>query len=369
LRVWFTEQISRGAAANNLYLGLRVTGKLDTAALDKSLRTVMDRHEALRTTFDTHAGEPTQWIHGTLPPAWTLIDLSAQKGSDQELVAYDRARWEVYRPFDLRTGPAVRLALIRLHSDRHIIIGILHHIICDGRSLDLFAVELATCYTAFSSGIAPQLEPLTLQYADYARWQSGWLSSSDFARQLSYWVEKLAGVRSFLDLSANVMGSTERSFAGSSRARRLPGDLGPLARRYGATSFVLSFAVFYIALYHYTGQSDILVGMPVAARGRIELEPVIGLFANLVVIRVDLSGDPPFPILLRRVRDAVLGALANQDVPFESVVAALHPARDLALNPIFQVLFASVKTIRRGGASAASKRAPTRWRHRRFHSI
>jgi thioesterase domain-containing protein/NRPS condensation-like uncharacterized protein len=349
LRIWFTEQIAKGTAANNLYFGVLVTGRLDTRALDKSLGTVADRHEALRTTFETHAGEPAQWIHRARPPASTLIDLSKHAGSDQEREAYTIARREVYKPFDLRKGPLVRLVLIRLHSHRHIILGILHHIICDGRSLGLFAGELATCYAAFSNGADPQLEPLPLQYADYACWQREWLCSNDFERQLSYWTEKLTGARSLLELSPNRVRPPEQSFDGSSQARRLPQDLvhqlKVIARRYDATPFVLSLAIFHIALCHYTDQLDILVGMPVAARNRIELEQVIGLFANLVVIRVDLSRDPPFSALLRQVRDAVLGALTNQDVPFERVVEALHPARYLAENPIFQVLFASVKAI------------------------
>jgi NRPS condensation-like uncharacterized protein/acyl carrier protein len=360
LRIWFTEQIDKGTAVNNLYFGLLVTGKFDTRALDKSLRIVVDRHEALRATFDTHAGEPTQWIHRDQPPAWTLIDLSMHKGSDQEQEAYIFARREVYKPFDLRTGPLVRLVFIRLHSHRHIILGILHHIICDGRSLELFAGELATCYAVLSSGAEPELEPLPLQYADYACWQREWLSSNDFDSQLSYWTKKLAGARFLLDLSANGVRPAERSFDGSSQARRLPEDLvrqlKAIARRYDATPFVLSLAIFYIALHHYTDQSDILVGMPVAARSRVELEQVVGLLANLVVVRVDLSGDPLFSALLRQVRDAVLGALTNQDVPFERVVEALHPARNLAQNPIFQVLFASVKAIpwkRFGGLEAS----------------
>jgi thioesterase domain-containing protein len=321
---------------------------------------VVDRHEALRATFDTHAGEPTQWIHRDQPPAWTLIDLSMHTGSDQEQEAYIFARREVYKPFDLRTGPLVRLVFIRLHSHRHIILGILHHIICDGRSLELFAGELATCYAVLSSGAEPELEPLPLQYADYACWQREWLSSNDFDSQLSYWTKKLAGARFLLDLSANGVRPAERSFDGSSQARRLPEDLvrqlKAIARRYDATPFGLSLAIFYIALHHYTDQSDILVGMPVAARSRVELEQVVGLLANLVVVRVDLSGDPLFSALLRQVRDAVLGALTNQDVPFERVVEALHPARNLAQNPIFQVLFASVKAIpwkRFGGLEAS----------------
>ena len=349
LRVWFTEQISKGTAVNNLYFGVLVTGRLDTRALDKSLGTVVDRHEALRTTFGTHLGEPIQWIHRARPPAWIFIDLSTHTGSDQEREAYNLARQEVYKPFDLRTGPLVRLVLVRLHSRRHMILVILHHIVCDGRSLELFAGELATCYAAFSSGATPQLEPLPLQYADYVCWQRDWLRGNEFERQLTYWTEKLAGARFLLDLSAKGVHPAEGSFDGSSQARRLPEnlvqELKAIARIYDATPFVLLLAIFYVALYHYTDQSDILVGMPVAARNWIELEQVIGLFANLVVVRVDLSGNPPFSSLLHQVREAVLGALTNQETPFERLVAALHPVRNLAQNPIFQVLFASVKAI------------------------
>ena len=347
LRIWFVEQLAEHTAVNNLYFGVRLTGHLDLAALDQSLRTLVDRHEALRTTFDLRDGEPLQSTHWARPPIHALIDLSGHWGLDLEEEAYAVARRETHTPFDLGKGPLVRLVVLRLDFQNHILLVILHQIICDGWSLGLFARELSTCYKAFCSGATPELKPLSLQYADYAVWQREWLDSKEFTQQLSYWTGKLSGANLQLDLAGNGVRPAEQSFQGASQARRLADDLvkqlKTVAITYNATSFALFLAVLQIVLHQYTGKTDILVGMPVAGREDVELEEVIGLFANLVVVRTDLSQDPPFSDLLRDVRNTIIEALSNQYVPFERLVEALHPVRSLAQNPIFQVLFASVK--------------------------
>jgi thioesterase domain-containing protein len=223
----------------------------------------------------------------------------------------------------------------------------LHHIICDGWSLGLFADELATCYAAFRIGAIPELAPVRLQYSDYASWERKWLVSQDFEHQLSYWISRLHGANMVLDLSANGIRPIEPSFAGNRQTRRLPvglvHQLKAVAKRYDATPFALLLMVFQIVLCQYSGEPDVIVGMPVAGRHSVELEDVIGLFANLVVIRANLSGDPALTELLREVRNAIINALTNQGVPFVRLVEAVHPSRSLAQNPIFQVLFASVK--------------------------
>jgi surfactin synthase thioesterase subunit len=350
LRTWFIEQFAAGTAPNNLSFGVRLIGTLDTAALRLSAKTVVDRHEALRTTFDVRDGEPVQCVHQVLPPLWVFIDLTTHTTSDPEQEAFAVACREVYKPFDLRKGPLVRLVLLRVHPQTHILLVALHHIICDGRSLELFASELAACYAAFCRRATPELDPSILHYTDYACWQREWLASRQFEHHLGFWTEKLAGARLFLDLSIEGIRPTEQSFAGSSQARKLPKQLveqlRSVVRRYNVTPFALSLAVFQILLCHYSGERDILVGIPVAARGSLELESVIGLFANLVVVRADLAGNPRFPDFLGQVRNEILDALTNQHVPFEKVVNALHPARSLAHNPIFQVLFTSVRPIR-----------------------
>jgi thioesterase domain-containing protein len=350
LRTWFIEQLTAGTAPNNLSFGVRLVGRLDRAALRLSAQTVVDRHDALRTTFDVRDGEPIQCVHQVLPPLWVFIDLATHSTPDPEQEAFAVACREVCKSFDLKKGPLVRLVLLRVHLQTHILLVASHHIICDGRSLELFASELAACYAAFCRRAAPELDSPTLQYADYACWQREWLASRQFEHHLGFWTEKLSGAPLFLDLSIEGKRPSEQSFEGSSQARKVPKQLVEqllsVVRKYNVTPFALSLAVFQILLYHYSGERDILVGIPVAARGSLELESVIGLFANLVVMRADLAGNPRFPDFLGQVRSEILNALANQHVPFEQVVNALHPARSLAHNPIFQVLFTSVKPIR-----------------------
>jgi thioesterase domain-containing protein len=347
LRVWFVEQLAEGAAVNNLFFGVHLSGELNLSALDLSLRVVVARHEALRTIFDTYDGKPVQLIGRARTPTAALIDLSELAAPDLAKEAYALACQEVNKTFDLTRGPLVRLVLLRLGSQNHIMLAILHHIICDGWSLGLFANELATCYAAFCSGASPPLTPVRLQYSDYAAWQRKWLVSQDFERQLSYWIHTLDGTNILLDLSANSIRPIELSFAGVRQTRRLPEGLIPqlsvVAKRYDATPFALLLTVCQVVLCQYTGEMDVIVGMPVAGRNSVELENVIGLFTNLVVVRTDLSGDPAVAKLLREVRNAIVDALTNQDVPFERLVQAVHPSRSPAQNPIFQVLFASVK--------------------------
>jgi len=347
LQAWFVEQLAKGTAVNNLFFGVQLYGDLNLELLDLSLKVVVDRHEALRTTFDTRNGEPVQLIGRARLPTIALINLSGRPPSDLAREAYAVARREIDDLFDLTRGPLVRLVLLRLAPQNHIMLAILHHIICDGWSLGLFANELASCYAAFRSGASPALTPMHVQYSDYAAWQRKCLDSKDFARQLSYWIRRLDGADPLLDLSAMGVRPIEPSFAGNRQTRRLPEDLiqqlQAVAKRYDATPFALLLTVFQIVLCQYSGKRDVMVGTPVAGRNSVELEDVIGLFANLVVIRTDLSGDPAFTELLREVRNAIIDALTNQDVPFDRLVEALHPSRSLAQNPIFQVLFASVK--------------------------
>jgi thioesterase domain-containing protein len=227
------------------------------------------------------------------------------------------------------------------------LIAVFHHIVADNWSLGLFATELAECYLAFRDGQIPELKPLRLQYADYAGWQRTWIGSTECERQLSYWTSRLAGAKFLLDLSVDGVRPTEQSFSGSSQARRIPEDrityLNDIAAKYNATPFMVSLAVLQVLLRQYTGETDLLIGIPVAARNSAELEEVLGNFVNFVVVRGDLSGDPAVSDLICAARASMLDALENQDAPFERVVEALHPARSLAHHPIFQVLFTSIK--------------------------
>jgi thioesterase domain-containing protein/acyl carrier protein len=227
------------------------------------------------------------------------------------------------------------------------LIAIFHHIIADNWSLGLFSTELEKCYLAFHNRHTPELKPVRLQYVDYAGWQRTWIGSTECERQLSYWTSRLAGAKFLFDLSADGVRPTEQSFSGSSQARRVPEDritfVRNIAAKYNGTPFMVSLAVLQVLLWQYTGETDVLAGIPVAARSNTELEDVIGNFVNFVVVRGDLTGDPALSDVICAVRASMLEALANQDVPFERVVEVLHPTRSLDHHPIFQVLFTSIK--------------------------
>jgi thioesterase domain-containing protein len=347
LRVWLVEELSGGTVANNLSFGLRLVGGLDTAMLNLALQVVVERHAALRTNFAIVDGEPMQLIRRARPAVRT-IDLAGYAEGDREREAYGLARREIAAAFDLGNGPLVRLVLLRLRPDMHIMLGVLHHIVCDNWSLGLFVGEIERCYRAFRTASDPGLKPVPLRYVDYAAWQREWFDSSEFARQLAYWTGRLAGAPPLLDLSSGAARPPRPSLAGASQTRGLsPGQLNELravAANHSATPFAVSLAVLQLLLGQWSGATDIVVGIPVAGRGSVELEEVIGNFVNLVAIRTDLSGDPPVVDVLRAVRDAIVDALAHQEVPFERLVAALHTARTFAENPIFQVMFASLRS-------------------------
>ena len=223
---------------NNLFFGLQLSGELNLSAVDLSLRVIVHRHEALRTTFHICDGQPVQFIGLPQPPKAELIDLSGRPGPDLIREAYALACQEVNKPFDLRRGPLVRVVLLKLAPHKHIMLAILHHIICDGWFLGLFANELAICYAAVCNGAAPPLAPVRLQYRDYASWQRKWLASQDFERQLSYSIQRLNGANMLVDLSTNGIPQIEPCFAGFRQARQLPENLvqqlKAVAKRYDA---------------------------------------------------------------------------------------------------------------------------------------
>jgi thioesterase domain-containing protein len=340
VRIWLTEQFMGASAANNLSFGLRLGGALNNAALELALRVILSRHEALRTTFDVVDGEPVQLVHRDSPRVLAVTDLT--EALEQEKAAYAAARQAAHTPFDLKDGPLLRVLLIRLGPEHHILLCTLHHIVADGWSLGLFARELVTCYAAFAEGVRPELRPPSLQYADCALWEREWLDSEDFRQQLARYANRLAGA-STPPLPAGAGG---HSAAGASRAvwlsPELVSALRATASRQGATVFALSLTAFLILLWQMSGREDQIIGVPAARRSRVEFEEVIGLFSNIVVVRADLSGNPAFADLLGRAKEAMLEALAHEDIPFDRLVQALHPARSAGGNPIFETLFASV---------------------------
>jgi hypothetical protein len=319
---------------------LRIEGNLDQPALEKSLQTIIERHEILRTTFSWKDGMPTQVVRSvsfSLP----VVDLSALDRPYER--AEELAREEARTPLDLERGPLVRAQLLRVGPEVHVLLLTMHHIIFDGWSRRILIQEVSALYEAYSAGRPSPLPPPKLQYADYAVWQRKHLQGATLEKQLSYWRKQLDGIPAALELPTDRPRPAVQTFNGA----RLPVEfskeftarLSAFSREQGGTLFMTMLAGFQILLARYSHQDDIVVGTPIANRNRAEIEDVIGFFANTLVLRTKLSGEKGFKDLLAQVKENSLEAYAHQDVPFEKLVEELRPERDLSQNPLFQVLF------------------------------
>jgi amino acid adenylation domain-containing protein len=346
-RLWFLDRLEPGSAAYNIPAPTRLTGTLDRAVLAACLREVVTRHEALRTTFPEDAGEAAQRI---APPPdaveLPLLDLAGLPAARRAAEARRLVQEEAVRPFDLAHGPVVRGALVRLAEREHVGLFTLHHIVSDGWSAGILLRELAALYAALAAGRPSPLAPLPVQYADFAVWQRAWLRGEVLERQLRFWRERLAGAPAVLELPADRPRPAVRRGGGGLRVAALPAELtlavAGLARQARSTRFMVLLAAWKALLHRLTGQPDLLVGTPVANRVRVEVEGLIGFFANTLVLRTDLRGGAPglaFAGLLARVRETALAAYAHQELPFEKLVEELAPERSLSETPLFQVLF------------------------------
>ena len=343
-RLWFLDRLEPGSAAYNLPLPVRLTGSLTPAVVAAALGEVVRRHEALRTTFATGAdGRPMQVVGPPAPVPLPVVDATGLDEPAKSLEADRLARLEALRPFDLERGPVLRAALLRLGADEHLLLATVHHVAGDGWSAGIVLRELTEAMRAAAAGGRPDLPALPVQYADYAVWQRGWLAGEALDARLAWWRERLAGMPAVLELPADRPRPAVARHRGARLALDLPaplsGAIRDLARREGATAFMVLLAAFQALLGRWTGRADPPVGTPVANRGSAEVEGLVGFFANTLVLRSDLGGDPGFAALLGRVREACLGAWAHQDLPFERLVEALAPERALAATPLFQVLF------------------------------
>jgi hypothetical protein len=322
---------------------LRLSGRLELAVLQRTLSEVVRRHEVLRTSFPSVAGQPRQRIVESWQPALPLIDLS---GLDQPLVQ-EATRWLVQRealqPFDLATGPLLRATLLRMSAEEHVLLFTMHHIVSDGWSMGLLVREVAALYKAYQEGQESPLEELAVQYADYAVWQREWLAGEVLEGQLEYWRRQLAGAPAVLELPTDRPRPRVQSYRGATSEFRLSEELTAglkeLSRRSGVTLFMTLLAGFEVLLWRLSGQEDICVGTAIANRTRRETEGVIGFFVNTLVLRAELSGELSFRELLGRVREVCLGAYGHQEVPFERLVEELRPERSLSHSPLFQVAF------------------------------
>jgi len=343
-RLWFLDRLQPGSAAYNIAAALRLGGALDVPALERALGEIVRRHEALRTTFRERDGGPVQVVAPFGGLALPVEDLSALEEAEREGEARRRVAREAARPFDLAAGPLFRPGLLRLGREEHVLLLSMHHAVSDGWSMGVLFRELSALYAAFRDGGDAPLPALPVQYADYAVWQREQLRGEAPERQLAYWRERLAGAPALLELPTDHPRPPVQSLRGAYEdvafsAAALEG-LRALARAEGVTLYMLLLAAFQVLLAKYAGSTDVVVGSAAAGRGRAEVEGLIGFFANTLVLRTDLSGDPEFREVLRRVRETALGAWEHQDVPFERLVAELRPERSLGHSPFFQATFA-----------------------------
>jgi amino acid adenylation domain-containing protein len=345
-RVWFLDRLEPGNTSLNMPFSLRLRGRLEPAALARALAAVVARHEVLRTVYRDEGGDPRQVVRSAAAVAGLplpVADLAALPASFREAEAARLAGAETSLPFDLTRGPVLRALLLRLEPALHILLLTVHHIAADGWSMGVLTRELAGLYAAFLAGRPSPLPALPVQYADFARWQRDWLQGEVLEAQLAWWRGRLGGAPPPLELPTDRPRPAVQTFRGAARQLALPAALAAglrsLARREGASLFMVLLAAFQALLHRWSGQDDILVGAPIAGRRHTATEGLIGFFLNNLVLRADLAGNPGFRDLLARVREESLGAFAHQDVPFEALLADLQPARDLSRTPLFQVLF------------------------------
>ena len=342
-RLWFLEQLEDLGDTYHITAGLRLSGDLQVAVLERSVRELWLRHESLRTHFQTRDGQGTQIIdsgerwqleHERLPPLTEV---------ERETQAREALRRYCARPFDLQQGPLFRALLLQVAEQEHVLQIVMHHIVSDGWSLGILIQELGVLYRAYSQGEEPGLPELEVQYGDYALWQRQWLQGAVLDRQLEYWRGQLTGMPAALDLPTDRLRPPTPSYRGAVYPFQVPKvcveGLVRLARREGATLYMVLLAALQIVLGRWSNQEDVVVGSPIAGRTQRKTEGLIGLFVNTLVMRTDLSGDPTFEELLGRVRERALGAYAHQELPFERLVLELQPQRDLSRQVLFQVMF------------------------------
>jgi len=343
-RLWFFDQLEPGNPFYNLCGAVRVMGQLNAEALRQSIEKIIERHEVLRTAFAAVEGQPIQVVAAAGDWTLPLIDLSSRSPDDRQAQVQRLSASSAREPFDLGQSSLLRAKLLRLDETEHVLLLTVHHIVFDGWSLGVFLRELAEFYQAFSSNDLPLLSPLPIQYADFAAWQRQQLQGEILETQLAYWKQQLSGSLPILNLPTDFPRPAVQTFQGARQTWELPSylslALAGLGQQEKATLFMTLLAAFKTLLYRYTGQTDILVGSPIANRNLREIEALIGFFVNTLVLRSDLNGNPTFRELLRSVREVALGAYAHQDVPIEKLVEELQPERDLSYSPLFQVGFA-----------------------------
>ncbi|MDY7096043.1 MAG: amino acid adenylation domain-containing protein, partial [Acidobacteriota bacterium] len=349
-RLWFIDQLEPGSPVYNMPIPVQLVGPLTVAKLSQAVAGVIRRHEALRTTFSAAGEQPVQRIHPPEPSALPVADLTGLAPAVARAEAARLVGEDALRPFDLEHGPVLRISLLRLGDEEHVVVANMHHIVSDGWSLNLLTSEVGEFYESMNAGEEPDLDPLPIQYADYAHWQREWLSGDVLATEVDFWRDALSGAPPVLELPTDRPRPPARGITGGVYQIPFDGDLAEAlrvrSRASGVTTFMTLLAGFQALLARYSGQDDISVGSPVAGRTHTEIEALIGFFVNTLVLRSDLSDSPDLTTLLHRVRDISLEAYAHQSVPFEKLVEELQPERSMAYSPLFQVMFVYQNTPR-----------------------
>ena len=343
-RLWFIDRLEGTSTEYNMLSGLRLKGELDRQALERAINRIVERHESLRTHFIEEEGEALQAIEHELRIAVPVEDLSDLEEEAQQERVKEELRREGGQPFDLGRGPLLRMRLLKLGGQEHILLQTMHHIVSDGWSHGVFNRELMVLYEAYREGREDPLKPLTVQYADFALWQRNWLEGGGLDKGLTYWKEQLAGIPERSELPTDRPRPAVQTFGAETCHVTLPAEqvsgLKRVSQDNGATLYMTLLSAFAVLLSRYSGQDDIVVGSPIANRQEAQLEEMIGFFVNTLVLRIRIRPGMSFRELLGEVKRTALEAYQHQDVPFERLVEELSPQRNLNRTPVFQVSFA-----------------------------
>ncbi len=341
-RLWFLQQLQPDSTAYNIPAAIRLKGMLNIDIFEKALNEVVARHESLRTTFSLVNETPVQVIGAKSSLSLNMVDLSNFSAEQKASLLHQNIDEESKTVFDLTKGPLIRITLFSLNPDEHIFLLVMHHIVSDGWSVNIFMNEFTEIYSALSEKRVPVLPKLQIQYADFAQWQKSWLRGENRKKLLAYWKDQLGINTPVLELPTDHSRPATPAYRGALARITIPNSVidpaRALAHQEGTTFFMLMMALFNALLFRYTGQTDICIGSPIANRNREETENLIGFFVNTLVFRTRFAASWGFRQLLQKVKEVSLGAFTNQDLPFEVVVEELKPDRSLSHSPLFQVM-------------------------------
>ena len=348
-RLWFIDQLEPNSTLYNISGAVKLEGRLNLEALEWAINQIIRRHEALRTKFEVVEGMAAQVIDPWEPRRLERADLTFLTAKELEVEVQRIMNEEAGTGFDLRRGPLIRVKVLRLEEEQHVALFTMHHIVSDGWSMEILIREVGALYQAYLTGEESPLSELPIQYADYATWQRQYFTDKVLEKHLAYWKKQFSGPLPALDLPAAHPRPLVPSYRGATKSFSLSAELSTalksLSRQEGATPFMTLLAAFKTLLYGYTAQEDIIIGTPVANRNRAEIEPLIGFFINMLPLRTDLSGNPRFRELLKRVKDVALDGFAHQDLPLEELIKEIRPERSIIEMPLFNVVF-GVQNIR-----------------------